>query len=151
MGWRMKVWNNFCARGLTSLTCFTDIQLNCKPNLELLRFWLYFVLLQCEAEFSVETLSKVLPAKTMSLCLRKMQEEAIRLADIQDLVSCPFCAFSTIMPNPEDKLFRCLNPECLKESCRLSTESTNLLKASIFYEIITQCEQTGASSIGVKY
>ena len=66
----------------------------------------------------METLSKVLPAKTMSLCLRKMQEEAIRLADIQDLVSCPFCPFAAIVSDPGDKVFRCLNPECLKESCR---------------------------------
>ena len=79
--------------------------------------WFRF-LFQCKAEFSVETLSKVLPAKTMSLCLRKMQEESIRLADIQDLVSCPFCPFAAIMAEPEDKVFRCQNPECFKESCR---------------------------------
>ena len=76
------------------------------------------LLFQCEAEFSVETLSKVLPAKTMSLCLRKMQEESIRLADIQDLVSCPFCPFAAIVSDPGDKVFRCLNPQCFKESCR---------------------------------
>ncbi len=49
----------------------------------------------------------------------QIQEEEIRRADIPDLVSCPFCSFATIIPDDDpDKVFRCMNPECLKESCR---------------------------------
>ena len=72
----------------------------------------------CPQEFTTATLQNVLSSKTFSLVLRKMQEEELRNADIDDLVSCPFCTFSTIMPNPDDKVLRCLNPDCLKESCR---------------------------------
>ena len=69
----------------------------------------------CELEFTTATLQKILSTKTFSLVLKKMQEEELRQADIPDLVSCPFCTFSTIMLDPNDKLFRCQNSECLKE------------------------------------
>ena len=75
-------------------------------------------LTDCQSEFSTNTLQQVLTSKMFSLVLRKIQEEEIKKADIPDLVSCPFCPFATIMPDVEDKVFRCLNPECLKESCR---------------------------------
>lgn len=72
----------------------------------------------CGHKFPVQTLQSVLPHNVFSNVLRKMQEEEIRQADIPDLVSCPFCSFATIMPDPNDKVFKCLNPQCLKESCR---------------------------------
>ena len=73
---------------------------------------------QCTEEFTMVTLQKALRPKTFSLLLGKIQEEEIRQADIEDLVTCPFCSFATIMPNPHDKVLCCKNPECLKESCR---------------------------------
>ena len=72
----------------------------------------------CELEYYVGTLKKVLPTKSFSLMLRKRQEEEVRQADIEDLIVCPFCTFATIMTNQQDKVLKCLNPECLKESCR---------------------------------
>lgn len=80
----------------------------------------------CESEFPLSTLQDLLSPTTFSLALRKMQEEELRLADIPDLVSCPFCSFATIMPDPEDKVFKCLNQECLKESCRLCKEPNHI-------------------------
>lgn len=76
----------------------------------------------CELEFPLAVLQELLPTTTFSLALRKMQEEELRLADIPHLVNCPFCSFATIMPDQEDKVFRCMNPECLKESCRCAFE-----------------------------
>ena len=72
----------------------------------------------CEADFATTTLQKVLSPKMFSNLLRKIQEEEIQQAGIEDLVSCPFCSFATVMPDPNDKVFKCMNPECLKESCR---------------------------------
>ena len=72
----------------------------------------------CEGDIPMSVLQSVLPANVFSSVVRKIQEEEIKQADIPDLISCPFCPFATIMPNPEDKVFKCLSPECLKESCR---------------------------------
>lgn len=72
----------------------------------------------CSEKFSLAILQHVLPTNVFSIVLKKMQEEEIKMADIPDLVSCPFCSFATIMPDQNDKVFKCLNPDCLKESCR---------------------------------
>lgn len=80
--------------------------------------YVYFPTGVCELEFPLPVLQELLSPTTFSLALRKMQEEELRLADIADLVSCPYCSFATIMPDPDDKVFKCMNPECLKESCR---------------------------------
>ena len=73
---------------------------------------------ECELQFTVTVLQDILNNKTFSLLLRKIQEEEIRQADIEGLEGCPFCSFATIIGNPDDKIFRCHNPDCLKESCR---------------------------------
>lgn len=80
----------------------------------------------CESEFPLAVLQELLPATTFSLALCKMQEEELRLADIPDLVTCPFCSFATIMPDKDDKVFKCLNLECLRESCRLCQEPNHV-------------------------
>lgn len=72
----------------------------------------------CEYCFPLTVLQSILSPNKFSIALRKMQEEELRQANIPDLVSCPFCSFATIMSNPDDNLFKCLNPDCLKESCR---------------------------------
>jgi TRIAD3 protein (E3 ubiquitin-protein ligase RNF216) len=40
------------------------------------------------------------------------------LAEIDGLECCPYCPYAVIVDNPDDKIFRCLNPECMKETCR---------------------------------
>ncbi|XP_078001133.1 uncharacterized protein LOC144453676 [Glandiceps talaboti] len=76
----------------------------------------------CKCHFSVSVLQKVLLPSVFSNLLKRIQEEEIRKADIPNLETCPFCSFATIMDNPEDKVFKCLNTDCLKESCRLCKE-----------------------------
>jgi TRIAD3 protein (E3 ubiquitin-protein ligase RNF216) len=45
---------------------------------------------------------------------RLQQEEALRVAEIDGLVQCPFCDYAAICgPIEEDKEFRCQNPECM--------------------------------------
>lgn len=48
------------------------------------------------------------------------------MAEIKHLETCPFCEFATIMPNQNDKIFRCFNPECFKDSCRFCKKLNHL-------------------------
>lgn len=56
---------------------------------------------------------------------RKKQLEEVKAAGIEDLEMCPFCDFATI-PEAANKIFTCLNPECMKESCRLCKEPSHI-------------------------
>ncbi|KAK0046834.1 E3 ubiquitin-protein ligase RNF216 [Biomphalaria pfeifferi] len=80
----------------------------------------------CDQNISLNTLQTILPSNLFSKIIRRIQEEEVQKANIPDLVTCPFCPFATIMPNPEDKVLKCLNPECLKESCRLCQEPNHI-------------------------
>lgn len=73
--------------------------------------------LNCGGEFTIPTLQKVLPPTQFSIFIHKKQEAEVMAAKVEGLVSCPFCHFASIPP-PEDKVFKCLNPECMRESCR---------------------------------
>lgn len=59
----------------------------------------------------------VLDSVTFAKLAQRKQIEEIEKANIDGLESCPFCDFATI-PDPHDKLFFCLNKDCMKESCR---------------------------------
>lgn len=56
---------------------------------------------------------------------QKKQLAEIKAAGIEELEVCPFCDFATI-PVPGDKIFRCLNAECMKESCRQCKEPSHV-------------------------
>ncbi|XP_015429792.1 PREDICTED: uncharacterized protein LOC107186444 [Dufourea novaeangliae] len=77
--------------------------------------------INCGAEFSLSTLQRILPPTQFSILIGKIQEAEVMAAGLEGLVSCPFCPFASIPP-VEDKVFKCLNPECMKESCRLCKE-----------------------------
>ncbi|KAF2904452.1 hypothetical protein ILUMI_01733, partial [Ignelater luminosus] len=79
----------------------------------------------CTSHFNLQTLQAVLNPKMFSKIALKKQVEEVKAAGIEDLETCPFCDFVTI-PAEEDKLFRCLNPECMKESCRLCKEPSHV-------------------------
>lgn len=72
---------------------------------------------ECNEEFSLSTLERILSPTQFSILISKKQEQEVMAAGLPGLVSCPFCTFASIPP-PEDKIFKCLNPECMKESCR---------------------------------
>ncbi|XP_011872189.1 PREDICTED: uncharacterized protein LOC105564441 [Vollenhovia emeryi] len=82
-------------------------------------------LLNCGCEFPISVLQRVLPPTKFSILLCKRQEAEVMAAGVEGLVSCPFCHFASIPP-PEDKVFRCLNPECMKESCPLCKELNHI-------------------------
>lgn len=74
-------------------------------------------LADCGSEFSIPTLQMVLDSVVFSRMAQRKQIEEIKKANIEGLETCPFCDFSTI-PAEQDKIFKCLNKECLKETCR---------------------------------
>lgn len=74
----------------------------------------------CDENFDLITLQRALHANMFSKWLKKIQLAEVEKADFEGLEKCPFCEFATIMEHdPEvDKVFKCQNPECGKESCR---------------------------------
>ncbi|CAG9836615.1 unnamed protein product, partial [Diabrotica balteata] len=81
----------------------------------------------CDSEFSLQTLQMVLPNKLFERLAQKIASEEIRKANVDGLEVCPFCDFATILPD-EDKIFKCENPECLKESCRQCKHESHVPK-----------------------
>lgn len=74
-------------------------------------------LIDCGSEFNLSVLQCILLPTKFSILLRKRQEAEVMAAGLEGLVSCPFCHFASIPPQ-EDKVFKCFNPDCMKESCR---------------------------------
>ena len=67
----------------------------------------------CKATFSRQERERFLDTKSIEKLERLQQQEEIRLADLLNLSTCPFCDFAAICPSiEEDKEFRCHNPEC---------------------------------------
>ncbi|KAG8281403.1 hypothetical protein J6590_059697 [Homalodisca vitripennis] len=71
----------------------------------------------CGSHFSLNLLQNLLETRAFSKLLQRIQLDEVRAAEIEGLEMCPFCEFATIPP-PETNIFTCLNPECLRESCR---------------------------------
>ncbi|KAJ9582255.1 hypothetical protein L9F63_003384 [Diploptera punctata] len=74
-------------------------------------------LTSCKAEFSLKIMQLVLNPTTFSKMLQQRQLEEVQAAGIAGLENCPFCGFATI-PESRSKVFTCLNPECMRDSCR---------------------------------
>jgi len=73
---------------------------------------------KCESKFAMNVLSSVLDTNLFSNLVRNIQNEEIRKAGIENLESCPHCDYAAIVDNPNERVFNCLNPDCLKETCR---------------------------------
>ena len=71
----------------------------------------------CKATFSREQRYRFLDDKTREKLERLQQQEELRLAELDNLCTCPFCDFAAICPPIEDdREFRCQNPECAEVS-----------------------------------
>ena len=89
---------------------------------------------QCDENFALSTLQKALKANIFSKWLKRIQIAEIENAglneglDFFEIEQCPFCPFATIMDTKpdQDKLFKCRNPECSKESCRLCNQISHI-------------------------
>lgn len=75
----------------------------------------------CDGTFPMSQLRKALPTNILEKYEDRVQEESLSLAQMDDFVRCPSCDFAAILP-PEDKVFKCQNPACAKETCRYCKE-----------------------------
>ena len=75
----------------------------------------------CDSTFPVSQLQHCLPSNILSKYEDRVQEESLTLAQMEDLVKCPSCDYAAIMP-PDDKVFKCQNPLCVKVTCRYCKE-----------------------------
>ena len=73
---------------------------------------------ECESELPLNLLQKLLPPQKFSQYLKNNQLQEIEAAGITGLETCPFCSEFLSIPPAADKIFKCQNSECLKESCR---------------------------------
>lgn len=104
----------------------------------------------CDAgRLTLGALQTVLDGKALQLLVRRTQQDELRAANLANMDSCPFCDFAMIIENEQERLFRCLNPECLRESCRsaslriktisikFKTHIHDILTLTLYYSIVS--------------
>ncbi|XP_052233006.1 E3 ubiquitin-protein ligase RNF216-like [Dreissena polymorpha] len=72
---------------------------------------------RCGSSFPKSQLVRALPREMLARYEDRVAEENLKLADLGDLVKCPHCEFRAFM-DKSDKVFRCQNDKCMKETCR---------------------------------
>ncbi len=84
---------------------------------------------ECSAGFSRDQRELFMDTK-LTIALERLEAEAnLRMAGIENLESCPFCPYAAEYPPISiDKVFRCLHPDCLEESCRLCRKVAHIPK-----------------------
>ena len=75
----------------------------------------------CDSTFPMSQLKKALQEGMMEKYMERVQNEDIKLANLHNLINCPNCDFAAEM-DEGDKVFRCQNKTCMKESCRYCKE-----------------------------
>ena len=70
----------------------------------------------CGQSFPYSQLEKCLTKDEIEKYRSRLQEDCLAKADIPNLHKCPFCDFAAIVPE-QQRVFACMNPKCLKESC----------------------------------
>lgn len=69
----------------------------------------------------------VLPNNMFQKIALKIGSEEIKNANIEGMETCPFCDFAMVLPE-EEKIFKCINEECLIESCRECRHESHIPK-----------------------
>lgn len=69
----------------------------------------------CRTEFSRSEILRFLDEKTLEALAKIEQEDALRIAEIDGFVSCPFCDWGAICaPADVDRVFTCQKEGCKK-------------------------------------
>ncbi|RNA12146.1 E3 ubiquitin ligase, partial [Brachionus plicatilis] len=82
--------------------------------------------IECDSKFSQKTLEMVLEKNIFEKLCKKLCTKAVQEANLENLESCPFCEYVAIVESSEEKIFYCMNPECMKDSCRKCKEPNHL-------------------------
>ena len=79
----------------------------------------------CDGKFPLSSIQRVLEPVIFEKYCQRLQIEEIVAAGVQGLESCKHCGLANIC-NPDDKIFYCINEECLKHTCRLCNEDIHI-------------------------
>ncbi|CAH1170276.1 unnamed protein product [Phaedon cochleariae] len=82
-------------------------------------------LANCESEFALHTIQMVLPVKIFARLTQRISSEEIKRANVEGLETCPFCDFAMVLEK-DDKIFKCINEDCLIESCRTCRHKSHI-------------------------
>ncbi|KAI9456529.1 hypothetical protein BJY52DRAFT_553150 [Lactarius psammicola] len=85
----------------------------------------------CKMTFPDSELRRILPEKLFGLYEDIRQRRDIEQAGIEGLEECPFCDFKVVMDADfeQDKVLKCQNEECGKESCRKCKKEDHVPKS----------------------
>ena len=70
----------------------------------------------CNQPFPYNQLEKCLTKDEIQKYELRLQEDCLAKAELDNLQKCPYCEFAAIIPD-DQKVFACMNPKCMKESC----------------------------------
>ena len=79
----------------------------------------------CKEIFAESQLLRAIPPKTMKKYDEARAKEALALASVSDLVSCPFCMTVVSLP-PDNSVLDCPNVDCGRSSCRHCKEESHI-------------------------
>uniref|UniRef100_A0A914XH31 RING-type domain-containing protein n=1 Tax=Plectus sambesii TaxID=2011161 RepID=A0A914XH31_9BILA len=81
----------------------------------------------CDAgQFTLAALQKVLDEHMLRQLAKREQQIVLLDAKLDNLYSCPFCDFAIIIEHVDEPIFRCLDPDCMRESCLQCKEPNHL-------------------------
>ena len=80
----------------------------------------------CKGKFPVSAMKKVLDPNIFTKYCQRTTVEELQAAGIDNIEFCPKCGWPNNIINPDDKIFKCVNEECLKETCRLCHEDAHI-------------------------
>ena len=83
----------------------------------------------CTARFDEKELTRFLPSKSLELLQRLRFAQELEDAAIEGLETCPSCPWAVVIDNPDEKLFRCMNEDCGKVTCRQCRKVERLPKS----------------------
>jgi TRIAD3 protein (E3 ubiquitin-protein ligase RNF216) len=81
----------------------------------------------CNGGFSHTQRQNFLDRKLTTALDRLEANHNISLAAMEDLAKCPFCDYAELYPSiEENRIFACVNTECMVRSCRLCQKEDHL-------------------------
>jgi TRIAD3 protein (E3 ubiquitin-protein ligase RNF216) len=80
----------------------------------------------CKANFPMTQLERAVPAHQLSKIFARLADLDIQKAGLENVHRCPHCDFQMEIPNPDERLFNCRNPECGLETCLLCKEPNHI-------------------------
>ena len=80
----------------------------------------------CNGKFPISAMKKVLDPNMFKKYCQRTTVEELQAAGVDNIEFCPKCGWPNNIVNPDDKIFKCANEECLKETCRLCHEDAHI-------------------------